>query len=79
MHRWPEIRAYMGPEFLKLLDWITFQRGAMADRTEEMAASAGVRSDLAAIEARGAYGTTVARPDAQTTAGFAAFADAEAL
>lgn len=69
LHRWPEIRAYMGPEFLKLLDWITFQRGAMADRMEEMAASDSVRSDLAAIEARGM--TSIfdgSRPDVEMAA-----------
>jgi len=65
MHRWPNVRAYMGPEFLKLLDWITFQRGAMADQMEEMASSASVCSDLAEIEARGMYSAFGAGADVE--------------
>ncbi len=68
MHRWPNVRAYMGPEFLKLLDWITFQKDAMADQMEEMSASASVRSDLASIEARGMYSAFGAGADVEMAA-----------
>lgn len=46
MHRWPNIRAYMGPQFIALLNWYTSQRSALRDEAEDLLAWGGVRAAI---------------------------------
>lgn len=46
MHRWPNIRAYMGPEFLALLNWYTMQRSVLESEAENAAAWRGTDASI---------------------------------
>lgn len=46
MHRWPNLRAYMGPEFIKLLNWYTMQRRVLESEAENAAAWRGTDESL---------------------------------
>lgn len=49
MHRWPAIRAHMGPQFIMLLDWYTSQRDGLKSEVEDLRAWGGVRASVDAL------------------------------